>query len=198
MVDQQKKKRSVEVTDENVFSSFDDYEPSVTWSVFVFWILPILAIACMSRFLVDPHAAIGFGLGKEVDETPHKPVIKPQPPSTVPTAPTTPTIQPTPQRPKKKSTPVPTLAADKPSSYIEAVQAIDRRRLNWEETDASAMGAYASAATDKPKASTTTSSTSTKPKARPDKPIRGASSDPVRSQLLARIDELRDIHEVCS
>eukprot|EP00531_Pseudo-nitzschia_arenysensis_P009473 CAMPEP_0116146158 /NCGR_PEP_ID=MMETSP0329-20121206/17012_1 /TAXON_ID=697910 /ORGANISM="Pseudo-nitzschia arenysensis, Strain B593" /LENGTH=769 /DNA_ID=CAMNT_0003641881 /DNA_START=115 /DNA_END=2421 /DNA_ORIENTATION=+ len=208
MGDKKKKKRSVEVTDENVFSSFDDYEPSVTWAVFLYWILPVLVIACTSRFLVDPHAASGIGLAKEPQDAlrqqqqqqQHQQVIKTQPPSTMPTAPTaTPTIQSTPERPKKKTTPVPTLVAEKPSSYIEAVQGISRRRLNWDETDSSAMGGYTTTDhREKPKSTTTTTSTasssSNKPKNR-DKPVRGASSDPIRNQLLAKIDELRDIHE---
>ena len=205
MSDKKKKKRTVEVTDENVFSSFDDYEPSVTWSVFVYWILPVLAIAFMSRFLVDPHAASGWRIGEDPERTksPHKPVItttatQSQPPTTVPT---TPTIAPTPQRPKRKVTPVPTLVAEKPSSYIQAVQGISRRRLNWEETDASAMGDYSSAKNDRPKSATTTSSSNTikqKPRSVIEDPVRGASSDPVRNQLLANIDELRDIHVVSS
>ena len=195
MVDKQKKKRSVEVSDENVFSSFDDYEPSVTWAVFVYWILPVLLIGFLSRFLVDPHATSGLGIGQDPDEikVPVRPAIQPtpKPPTTVPT---TPNIAPTPQRPKRKPTPIPTLVAEKPSSYIEAVQGITRRRLNWEETDSSAMGAYAATAKpDKPKASR-----QEKPKESPEKPIRGASSDPVRNQLLSKIDELRGIHGVGS
>ncbi len=209
MGDKKKKKKSVEVTDENVFSSFDDYEPSVTWAVFLYWILPVLVIACTSRFLVDPHAASGIGLANEPQDPPRRqrePLVQ-KPPTTLPTtAPsattttptaTTPTMQPTPERPKKKSSPVPTLVAEKPSSYIEAVQAIGRRRLDWDETDSSAMGAYASSTTtennnkEAPKA--TTASSKPKPSERP---VRGASSDPVRNQLLAKIDELRDIHEV--
>lgn len=187
--------RSVEVTDANVFSSFDDYEPSVTGAVFVYWILPVLAIAFLTRFLVDPYAASGLGIGAIPDETqiPPKQTIhsKPQgqPPTTVPT---TPSVAPTPQRPKRKETPLPTLVLEKPTSYIEAVQGITRRRLNWEETDSSTMGDYAKAKPDKPKSA----SAAARSKADPEKPVRGASSDPVRNQRLARIDDLRQSHEV--
>lgn len=185
MTENRRRRRSVEVTDANVSSSFDDYEPSVTWAVFVYWILPVLVIAFATRFLVDPHAASGLGIGPIPDETkiPPKQTIDPiqaQPPTTVPT---TPSIAPTPQRPKRKATPVPTLVMEKPTSYIEAVQGITRRRLNWEETDSSAMGDY------RPEKSKSSS-------AAPEKPVRGASSDPVRNRRLEQIDELRKIHEV--
>jgi hypothetical protein len=108
--------------------------------------------------------------------------------------PNTPTISPTPKRPKRKPTPIPTFVSDKPSSYIEAVEAITRRRLNWDDVDSSDMTKPPPASNDKPK-STTSSRGNSNPA--PEKPPRGASSDPVRNQMRGRIDQLRSAHKVC-
>ena len=227
MSDEEKKKtRAVNsntvVTDEDVLpsSSFIDdyYEPSVTLSVFVYWILPILVIAFMTRFVVDPDAAIGIGIGGSSSSSSRIPVIdKPtatatQPPSSLPTTTNTyantntemPTLSPTPKRPKRKPTPVPTLVAEKPSSYIEAMQAINRRRLVWEDTDTDDMsGGSGSGSKSAASSSTSTNNNNKNNKANknkqsaPERPPRGASTDPVRTQLREKIDELREDHEVC-
>jgi hypothetical protein len=200
---------TVIVTDENVFSSFDDYEPSVTVSVFVYWILPVLAIAFMSRFLVDPHAASGLGIGRDApipNKHHHKPVVKVQttkaqaPP--VSPVPTTPTISATPVRPKKKEEPLPTFVADKPTSYIEAVKAIRSRRLNWDDTDSSSMATSSTTASGdsnhKPTpAGTTTATSAPRTTSSTTKAPRGASTDPMRNQLRGKIDGLRDVYKVC-
>jgi hypothetical protein len=199
------------VTDDDV-RPLDDYEQSVTWSVFFYWILPVLVIACMTRFAADPDAAVGLGIGLQPTDgsripTPTPPVINnAKPPSSYPTsAENIHTLLPTPQRPEKKPKPVPALIADKPSSYIDTVQAINNRRLDWENADDDDTTTY----------STTTSSDNTNSNGatvenknsnsnnnrdpnRMERPPRGPSSDPVRTQLREKIDDLRSEHEVCN
>ena len=179
-----KKEKERTVTDEKILSSFDDYEPSVTLSVFLYWILPILLITCTSRFLVDPEAKSGLWIGDNAVKNSGKPGTMTQPPSSVPTKPT---IAPKPQKPKRKPTPVPTLVLEKPTAYIEAVQAIARRRLNWEETDSSTMENYGSDDTEE---------TRKEAQSEPEQPSRGPSTDPVRKQIFEKIDSLRDAHKV--
>jgi tetratricopeptide (TPR) repeat protein len=213
-----------------VYVSDDDvirYEPSVTLSVFICWILPVLVIAVMTRFAVDREATFNFSSSRPVtlDLTNSKhnnnPVSAPstqpqqqqqqqqqqQPPS----IPATEVPKPTMKRPKKKEEPPPTLIADKPTNYIEVVQAIKRRRLAWENTDVdpnlephdtqqnnnvdegASPGAYGGgAATVEHDTATTTTTTESKRKMKD--PPRGASSDPVRVQLLENIDEMRSQH----
>ena len=200
MSDKQEEKRdvpiTVTVTDENAFSSsFDDYEPSVTLSVFVYWILPVLVISFASRFLVDPYAGSGFGIGEDnPDLNPRPPVPVPvpvpQPPTSVPT---TPVISPSPVRPKKKDVALPPYVADKPSSYIEVVKAIGRRRLKWEDTDASAMDGYG---TDD-SVFETDGREEIRHETPQTPPPRGASSDPVRNKILEDIEERRNAYKVC-
>jgi len=165
----------------------------------------------MTRFVVDPDAAIGIGIGgggsssriPVIDDKPTATVT--QPPSSLPTTTNndantkteTPSFSPTPERPKRAPTPVPTLVANKPTSYVKAMQAIYRRRLVWENTDTDDMGggsdSDSGSDSSKPAASTSTSTNDNAP----ERPPRGASTDPVRTQLREKIDELREDHEVC-
>jgi hypothetical protein len=181
---------TVTVTDENVFSSFDDYEPTVTMSAFVYWILPVLAIVLSTRFLVDPYAASGWGIGAMdpfYDPSIPNPVpIRPAKAQAPVVAPTTPAMSPTPMRPKKKHEPLPTFVLDKPTSYQDAVKAIRSRRLNWDNTDSSSMVDTTDSTTADPVVPEQRHST------------RGASSDPVRSQVMGNIDALREAYKVCS
>ncbi|KAG7365207.1 sulfotransferase [Nitzschia inconspicua] len=166
------------------------YQPSVTVSIFITWILPVLVIALLTRFAVDPEAT--FVNPSKSSSRPitidfsQKPVDVVAPaPSAQPTTTTTKTDdQPAlaVQRPKKKNAPPPTLIADKPTGYIEIVQAIQRRRLDFETTDTGPMEGHVikEEAKEKPKVQ---------------EPPRGASSDPVRNQLKATIDELRREHQ---
>ena len=184
---------AVAVSDENVIS-FDDYEPSVTLSVFVYWILPILVISGMSRFLVDPLATTGLGLNDipDPDLVPGQPpIIKPIPQPTV--------MSPTPVPPPKKPVPLPLHVVDKPTSYKDAIKAISRRRLDWEKTDASTMTGYGDEG-DSSSDFTAETTDSPPPKAQPPNKQHsgyGASTDPVRNMKMAKIDELRDAHQVC-
>jgi len=210
----------------------DAFEPpSVTMSLFLYWILPVLVIACMTRFVVDPDAAHGIGMGTgELEQYGIKPGIpvqqeqqmhptqSSQAPSHLPTTntPTNSFSQTKPERPKRKPTPVPTLVARKPTSYQEAVKAIYRRRLDWDNVDASPMegqrfdgGIYDDNNIDGASPSATRGSSNNKGKSnghgstttknkRPsgtERDPRGASTDVVRIQLNERIDQLRKDYE---
>jgi hypothetical protein len=190
------------VTDED---GLHHYEPSVTISVFVTWILPVLLIAILTRFAVDKDA---------MDAT----LLRPPPPKPIQidlssSGPPHPSSSSSAKkrekkknRPSKVPTPVPTLVADKPSGYIEVVQEIRRRRLDWGATDTGSSSHRPSASpsqnaaggeatheqTPHAKKSETSAgarSGGVKPKRR--EPSRGASSDPVRLQLRGRIDQMR-------
>mmetsp|Transcript_58511 Transcript_58511/g.119029 ORF Transcript_58511/g.119029 Transcript_58511/m.119029 type:complete len:100 (-) Transcript_58511:2130-2429(-) len=70
------KKKPTVATDESVVpSSFDDYEPSVTSAVLVYWILPIVVLVFSSRFMADPFALAGIGIG----ELPYNPRVPKKP-----------------------------------------------------------------------------------------------------------------------
>mmetsp|Transcript_2786 Transcript_2786/g.7652 ORF Transcript_2786/g.7652 Transcript_2786/m.7652 type:complete len:709 (-) Transcript_2786:299-2425(-) len=120
---------------------------------------------------------------------------------------TMPVVSPTPVRPKRKDTPVPFHVADKPSSYVEAYKAINRRRLNWEDTDSSSMDGYGYGGGGGDSPSETTDVRKTTATAAEEAsnhhhnhhhraPPRGASADPMRNQILGRIDELRKAHQM--
>ncbi len=180
------------VTDEDVLQ----YEPSVTISVFVTWIIPVLLIAILTRFAVDKDAMTT--------------TLRPPPPrplqinlnSESSTASQSSLTSSSGQKkkknkPNKAPTPVPTLIADKPSRYIEVVQAISRRRLDWEATDtgshqpspAPSLTAKGVQPSETDRGTSPSSDSKTKPKMK--EPARGASSDPVRIRFRERIDQLR-------
>ena len=102
-----------------------------------------------------------------------------------------PTIPPSSRPSKKKPTPVPMYFVDKPSSYIDAVQAINKRRLDWDNTDSSSLLSN----NESPDTDNTMPNAATSGKT---ENMRSPSSDPIRSQLRDRIDELRNDHVVRS
>ncbi|VEU40433.1 unnamed protein product [Pseudo-nitzschia multistriata] len=205
--------------------------PSVTLSVFLYWVLPVLVIACSTRFLVDPGAAAGLGLGGG------SPPVVPAPPTGSPEAasplpsplpappsslPTVPSLSPSSvEKPKRKQTPVPTLVAEKPTAYADAVRAIARRRLDWSNVDSNPMEGYPSGPerkagsgsgsgpgaggggssnknTDNSGARTRScrGGGDAKPPPAGSRGVpRGASMDPVRIKLVEKIDALRARHE---
>jgi tetratricopeptide (TPR) repeat protein len=164
---------SIVSTDED--SAGSQYSPSVTWAIFITWILPVLLLATVTRFAVDPDGASLRLVGAKKGVRP----IHLQAPAPAPVP--TPSLE-KPKRPKRQETPVPTLIANKPSGYVEVVQAIEKRRLNWETTDADPMKGFV-------KKEQTPKQDMSPP------PPRGASSDPVRQQLLESIDQRRREHE---
>lgn len=168
------------------------YQPSVTFAIFVTWILPVLFIAVCTRFAVDPEASfvnpsktssgrpITIDFSKQNDKAPA--------PSAQPTLVTDKTPPPSLQqatRPKKKDTPPPTLIADKPTRYIDVVQAIAKRRLDFDVADTEPMEGYVRQQEQRK---------DNKKKETLPTPPRGASSDPVRNQLKSAMDELRKEH----
>ena len=81
------------------------YEHSLTASVFVCWIIPVLVIALFSRFAVDtgpllPPKPKPMNLGNAAKPSPNK-------------------ISTTPTKPSRAPAQIPTLLADKPTSYKE-------------------------------------------------------------------------------
>jgi len=159
----------------------------------------------MTRFAADPDAASGLGIGRQdhdstdsrIPATPTPTVTNVKPPSSSPTPADIPTLSSTtPQRPKKKTIPVPTMLANKPSSYIETVQAINKRRLDWD--NAGASSSYDNINSDVPETNGKNdidNSNKNNKKSATERPQRGASSDPIRKKLLEKIYDLRADHE---
>jgi hypothetical protein len=188
------------VTDED--DDFLPYEPSVSTSVFVTWILPVLLIAIFTRFAVDKDVMASMTTLRHLPPRPVNIDLNSDPaPTSLSSLPSSSINLATTTKKKKKNkapTPVPTLIADKPSSYIETVQAISRRRLDWEATDKGAVNPPSATTTIKdsgkpPTESSNSSSSSGSSNAKPamKEPARGASSDPVRVQVKEKIDRLR-------
>lgn len=179
------------VTDDDVLP----YEPSVTISVFVTWILPVLLIAILTRFAVDKDA-MGTALGRP----PSRPVqinLNSDPSARQSSLPLASSKREKKSRPNKAPTPPPTLIAGKPSSYIEVVQSIGRRRMDWEGTDTSSHppSVTPSPTTGQQNAQTAEATYSSK-KPKMSEPARGASSDPVRMKLRERIEQSRTDSQV--
>jgi hypothetical protein len=179
------------------------HKPSVTVSVFLCWVVPVMLIAVASRFAVDTtpaapqkHQSIPVNLfdetesnsptsGPDTDWSETKTSSKTQGPSGTPT-----------------------VLASKPSSYIEIVKTIDRRRLDWEDVSVDPVQSYERVQTKSSSPNPVTSSR------RPDQntdsshnndgkklepktadPPRGASTDPERRQFLQDISNLRQSYE---
>lgn len=197
------------VTDEDDFLT---YEPSVTVSVFVTWILPALLIAIFTRFAVDKDAMTSTTTLRPPPPRPVQINLNSDSSSTSPSSLPSSSDQATKKKKKKKApAPVPTLIADKPSIYIETVQAIGRRRLDWGATDTGPVGPPSTSTTTKenvkppsdtskttppPTDSTTTTNNGINTKPAMKEPARGASSDPVRVKFREKIDQLRGESQV--
>jgi hypothetical protein len=184
--------------DEPAPTTISSYEPSVTLSLFVYWILPVLVLAILSRYTQDtglpvtPPLSRPLTLNLETQDTP------------------APTPRPAPA--KKKVTDMPTLWKNKPTSYQEAVQKIANRRLDWpaessDPTQDFEQGGHrriskspsttpATKEEHSPASATTTtptdSSSSLSPSPITHPPGRGRFSDPLRITSLEKIATLRD------
>ena len=190
------------------------YEPSISFAVFLTWVLPVLVIAGLTRFAVDKEAEfVGLGMGRRgrggstpitVDLSKEdKPTttlsssVPTSPPATIPSTST-------PKRRGAEPSSLPTYLSNKPTGYADVVQAISRRRLDWSTTDSSTVGGNPSSSSARPPTSSPTkpspsmsdsslSSSSSKPT--PKEPPRGASSDPVRTEMMEKIGRLRQEYE---
>jgi tetratricopeptide (TPR) repeat protein len=198
------------------------YEPSITLAVFFTWIFPVLLIAILTRFAVDKEAEfVGMGImgsrggvGRPVTidlNNENKPTVSTQSTPTTPRAGNNNDIIAKPKKPGREPSSVPTYLSNKPSGYVEVVQAIERRRLDWSTTYSAPLGSGGSSSSARPPAASSTkptttkaetsaagrqndhSTTSSKPKLRD--PPRGASSDPVRTQMMEKIEKLRIDYE---
>jgi hypothetical protein len=179
------------------------HEPSVTLSLFIYWILPVLVLAILSRYTQDtglpvkPPLSTPLTLNLETQDTP-APIPRPAPAK------------------KKVVTDMPTLWKNKPTSYQEAVQKIANRRLDWpaessDPTQDFEQGGHRRISDSKPPSTTPTintkeehspatttttltdSSSSPSPSPITHPPGRGGrSSDPLRIQSEEKIATLRD------
>jgi hypothetical protein len=92
---------------------------------------------------------------------------------------------------------MPTILSKKPSSYIEAVQAIERRRLNWVDFSNDPVDGYLVSTSPDPVSASrrsgeeNTDSSSEGQYRETSTPPRGASEDPERMRYIQQIDSLR-------
>jgi hypothetical protein len=179
------------------------HKPSVSVSVFLCWVVPVMLIAAASRFAVDTTPAA------------------PQKPQSIPvnlfdeTESKSPTSGPDTDWSETKTSAktegpsgMPTVLASKPSSYIEVVESIERRRLDWEDVSVDPVQSYERVQTTSSSPNPVTSSRrpdqttdssqpndGKKPKPKTTDPPRGASTDPERMQFLQEISNLRRSYE---
>ncbi|CAB9512435.1 Inherit from NOG: sulfotransferase [Seminavis robusta] len=177
--------------------------PSVSFSLLVFWVLPVLFLAIASHHVIDtktPPKAIfppnrqGMSVnlntaGITTDsksssasrEKPGKMMLKkkPKPPS------------PTPRRSPKPS-PLPTAHTNWPTSYREAVETIQERNRKIPRIGTSRQGSGNGPTSSKKETGKRPSSTPTRSKKKPDN---GINRDPMRKQYEDRIDKFREEYQ---
>lgn len=173
------------------------HKPSVSISVLVCWVVPVMLIAVASRFAVDttpsaPQKAQSMPVNLFEDTETKRPTsgpvsggndagsVKTEGPSAMPT-----------------------VLSSKPSSYIGVVESIGRRRLDWDDVSSDPVAGYeraqmvqAQSFSQSPESSDDSAqrkATGSEPKTR-DTP-RGASTDPERMDFLQEISHLRRLYE---
>eukprot|EP00980_Cylindrotheca_fusiformis_P013502 scaffold3450_cov114-Cylindrotheca_fusiformis.AAC.7 len=175
--------------------------PSLSVSVFVCWVVPVVLIAIASRFAVDTTLA--------APKTTHSIPSNLFDESTSEKSASSHAADEFKAKDASKGPSVmPTVLANKPSSYVEIVGAIRPRRLDWEDVSSDPVEGYER----RPRVQTTASSSApltgsdrrakssgseqSKLKQSGPKttdPPNGASTDPQRVQFLEEISELRRI-----
>lgn len=175
-------------------------KPSLSLAVFVCWVVPILIIAAVSRFAVDTNQASVPIATQDSKKSPF--------PTPTPTSKPSSNKNKNPAKrgqltPEKGPSGMPTVLANKPTAYVEIVEAIGRKRVDWGDVTSDPVGQYHG--TSKPKAKSSDSPKVSKPdeanggerqprkqdEASSPEP-RGASTDPVRQQYLREIAALRE------
>lgn len=179
---------------EKVPSSIEEpyRQPTVSMSVFVFWIVPVIVIAALSRFVVDtsplaPVAPPSMPANLIGDDADNK--------STRPT--------PTPGKPKRKTgkpTELPSAFADKPTSYLEIVKRIKSLRVDFDDEETDTTEAYRKQEVDQAPPDRATSSRPSEEKDRSNRKSSSANprrdADPVRVELFKKIETLREALKV--
>ena len=169
---------------------------SVTLSVGVFWILPMLCIAILSRFAVDtgppfvPNPSRPVSLSFDGAEQATRPT-----PRTVETS--SPTSVPSSEVSKDKISSL--FLSNKPFSYQEVVKAIARRRLDWTTVSVSQVTPHPKereSVSKTPQHTSAGGNEQQQQQQHSSTPARGASSDPARLELLRQISQFREDYQV--
>jgi predicted lipid-binding transport protein (Tim44 family) len=164
---------------------------SVSLSVGVFWILPMLCIAVLTRFAVDtgpsfhqPQASRPVSLNFDGGDQ--------APPKKASSAKVKSSSDALPDESSSK------FLSNKPFSYKEVVKAIARRRLDWQSTSLPPSVKSQDTRPEYQAAKPLQQSTSagTKEAKKPATPARGASSDPARLELVRQLDQFREEYRV--
>ena len=158
-----------------------DGDPSMSLALFIYWVLPVLLFAMVSRFFVDTSIPT-----IPIDVVKKKPLHVPRSEQQRP---------PQAQEVKPKTKPAPTPAAvsslsKQPTSYQDIVEVItSRRRKSFQTRRGDAMGVQS--VTDSP-------SSSDKPSPQPTKVKEtktGSSADPHRKKIIEQIYSLKQSYE---
>lgn len=167
---------------------------SVPLSVGIFWILPMLCIAILTRFAVDtgpaflPHQSRPVSLSFDGGEQ-----AAPKKAAAPPIVDETSSSKSSPHTSPDGSSSA--FLSNKPFSYQEVVKTIERRRLDFSSTyiPPSVKAKEKTRREERPQQSN--SEAKEAQKATPT-PARGASSDPARLELLRQIDQFRQEYQV--
>ncbi|CAJ1968298.1 unnamed protein product [Cylindrotheca closterium] len=171
------------------------YYPSVPVAVFVCWVVPVVLIAALSRFAVDTNQA-SIPLSVQDNPKPTSPI--PAPTSTPSKSKRQISTKRGPLTVEKGPSGLPTVLANKPTSYIEIVESIGRKRVDWGDITTDIVGLPEQSYPNlKSSASSKVSQTeeSEKSDEEPIDPPRGASTDFVRQQHLRDIAALRESYK---
>lgn len=166
---------------------------SVPLSVGIFWILPMLCIAILTRFAVDtgpaflPHQSRPVSLSFDGGEQ-----AAPKKAAAPPIVDETSSSKSSPHTSPDGSSSA--FLSNKPFSYQEVVKTIERRRLDFSSTyiPPSVKAKEKTRREERPQQSN--SEAKEAQKATPT-PARGASSDPARLELLRQIDQFRQEYQ---
>ena len=151
--------------------SYQYEEPSMTIALFVYWVIPVLIFALVSRYTVDTSVpTIPIDTSPRPVQIPRK---RPATSTAVPGAP---------------PSPEPSAAPSWPTAYREVVETISKRRRRIQVDSSPTTGASSSSSSKQTESSATTTST-TAPASRT------RNDDPIRQQLHEKIAQLKQQHE---
>jgi len=177
------------------------YYPSLSVAVFVCWVVPVIIIAALSRFAVDTSQS---SVPLSVQDSPKPTIPTPAPTSKPNESKPQNVVKRGPLTAEKGPSGLPTVLANKPTSYVEIVESIGRKRVDWGDVTMDPVGLYeqsypnlkssdnsrVSQAEQKEKSDDEPNEETIEPE-----PPRGASSDVVRQQHLRDIATLRESYK---
>eukprot|EP00934_Nitzschia_sp_Nitz4_P006675 Nitzschia sp. Nitz4//scaffold12_size214221//26702//29169//NITZ4_001481-RA/size214221-augustus-gene-0.2-mRNA-1//1//CDS//3329534963//6665//frame0 len=174
---------------------------SVNGAIFLYWILPVLCFAALSRFAVDTSAP-SPPLKPPLPAAVKTNQVKPQQSSTGNTGATSAGATASAVGNAKAAGSLDPRLENKPASYQSIVRSIRNKRLDFDTVSLPASVRPSSTTSQAPQVSPTTGSTLDKPKTSPTPrqetstaSQRSSQSDPARAQLASAIEEYRSMYQ---